>query len=77
MQETAFNKAEMTSVGKLLRRCRNIICKTSLLIVLVIDPLLAIIFRGKDNLAIYIIVKLFIVLVPLLYTHCLMIEEAR
>ena len=77
LQEVAFNNADMTSFGKLLRRCRNLICQMSLIIVLVIDPLLALFDTIHHELVISMIVKIFIVLVPLLYSHCLMIEEAR
>ena len=77
LQEVAFNNAEMTAFGKLLRRCRNLICQMSLVIVLIIDPLLALFATIYQSLVISITVKLFIVLVPLLYTHCLMIEQAR
>ena len=74
LPEAAFRKG-LTSAGKLLRSCRNIFCQSSLALVTVIDPLLTYFFPSESSKVIDALVKSFILLVPIVYTNCIMYEE--
>ena len=74
----ALFKKNITSLSKLIRRTRNLLCTMSLLTVLVFDPILHLCGLGATaKLVLQCLTKLQIVSICIVYTLCQMYEETK
>ena len=67
----------MSKPAKLYRGFRNLICQLSLVGVCALDPLATFLLPGQASKVVGTYARIFVFVVAVGYTHCLMHEESR